>query len=276
MTLLISPAPFASTDPGLEFGNTTTYPYSPSRPHQGKDWKWRVSDVTRSRRVVAPAGGKVTRIYSSGGNNRGWGNRVEITVPATGVKIVAALNHLLTGSIAVKVGQTVEAGDYIGQMGATGETGGQVHLHEELWINGVRVDPDIYRKKHLPGTPASAGSNEEDDMPLNDADKKFIADAVAAGVKAEAGDAVWGSKNNASKRSFGGMLNGVWESVRIGKTGSWHHGKMYAVLLAVQRRVGALELGAAPTGEQLDELADELKASLPAAVAKELAKRLAS
>jgi hypothetical protein len=217
VTMLISPAPFASTDPGLEFGNTSVAPYSPSRPHRGKDWKWRTSDVTRSRRVVAPVGGKVTSVFGSGAFNEGWGNRVEITVPTTGVKVVSALNHLLTGSIAVKVGQTVKAGDYIGQMGATGETGGAVHLHEELWLNEDRVDPDIYRKKHLPGTPSSAGRPiEEDDMAMTPTERTALIEDIGAEVRRRIlADPIDAAKPLLSGRKFGPMT--VAEHLREGQ-----------------------------------------------------------
>lgn len=183
MTLLISPAPYGID--GLEFGNRTVWPYNEFRAHRGKDHKWRIFDVFRSRQVVAPVSGRVTAVWSTGGDNDGWGNRVEITVPATGHVIEAALNHLETGTIQVSVGDWVTAGDYIAQMGDTGEAGG-VHLHEELWIDGIRVDPDFYRTHHLPGTPALSGGpakpitpEEETDMPTSEE----IADVNWHGIK---------------------------------------------------------------------------------------------
>jgi len=42
--------------------------------------------------------------------------------------------------IAVTVGQKVQAGQLIGQIGKTGRVTGP-HLHWEVWINGVQVDP---------------------------------------------------------------------------------------------------------------------------------------
>lgn len=165
MVKLISPAPGGTR--GLAYGNTTVRPYSSSRPHRGQDWEREWRDLSRPRPVVAPVAGRVSKVYSGPGYNDGWGRRVEITVPASGVTIVAALNHL--ESVAVHVGQDVAPGEYIGEMGDSGETAG-VHLHEELWINGVRVDPNPYRSRDLPGTATTAGGGsrpfdpEEDDV----------------------------------------------------------------------------------------------------------------
>lgn len=155
MVKLISPAPAGM--PGLEFGNTTTRPYNAGRPHRGRDWQWRYANPVVSQRVVAPASGEVISVVGDGSYNQGWGNRVEILIPSSTHRIVSALNHLATGAIAARRGR-INAGDGIGQMGATGEAGG-VHLHEELWINGVRVDPDYYRAHDLPGTAATPAGN---------------------------------------------------------------------------------------------------------------------
>lgn len=43
-------------------------------------------------------------------------------------------------SLTVSVGQTVNAGQIIGSIGSTGRVSG-VHLHWELWVNGVPVEP---------------------------------------------------------------------------------------------------------------------------------------
>lgn len=70
----------------------------------------------------------------------GWGNYVRIK-HANGWSTLYA--HL--SSLNVRVGQTVTAGQVIGQMGNTGRSDGK-HLHLELWQpNGTRVDAE----KHL-------------------------------------------------------------------------------------------------------------------------------
>lgn len=218
MVQLISPAPFASTDKGLAFGNTTVKPYSPSRPHGGKDHKWSIARVVKSRQVHAPVTGKVVRVLSNGANNNGWGNYVDIEVIPG---IFVRLAHLLTGSIRVKAGDRITVGDRVGTMGATGETGGKVHLHEELWINGKRVDPDLYRGpqgRHLPGTepkPAPATSTpkpaapaaptmEEDEMvsyAIASDDKEGRVWAIKDGTKRHVSEPEWRIIKAAAKKA---------------------------------------------------------------------------
>ena len=157
MTRTTSPAPYGV--PGLEFGNTTERPYSPTRPHGGQDHQWRYADVARSRQTFASVTGTVTAAYNDGGYHNGWGNYVDVTVPTTdGSSVFARLAHHATGTVQVRVGDWVTGGETrIGTMGDTGDAGG-VHLHEELWINGRRVDPVIYRTRDIPGTPSTAAS----------------------------------------------------------------------------------------------------------------------
>ncbi len=60
--------------------------------------------------------------------------------------------HMYCGSIRVKQGQRVNQGDIIGGVGNTGSTGGTtgIHLHFELWKDGVETDPtDIINKGKL-------------------------------------------------------------------------------------------------------------------------------
>lgn len=150
MTRLISPAPKGLE--GIPFGYMQK-PYAPWNTHRGDDWKWRVLNPIASRKVVASAAGKVVSVYGGGGYNEGYGNRVVIEHPSVdGREIRTTYNHLASGSIKVKEGQTVQAGQHLGTMGATGEVNG-VHLHRELTINGVRVDARQYHNKDIPGTP---------------------------------------------------------------------------------------------------------------------------
>lgn len=153
MTKLISPAP-SGTD-GLPFGSAKK-PYSIFKRHKGKDWKWLYANPVGSKVTVAPIGGTVTVAYNDGGYHNELGNYVEIQVTRS-VKV--RLAHHETGSVRVRAGQEVKAGERIGTMGSTGKANGD-HLHEELWVDGKRVNPDAYRGekgKHLPGTPVPAG-----------------------------------------------------------------------------------------------------------------------
>lgn len=88
----------------------------------------------------------------------GGGDGLPITAPAAGIVVFAGpwtvrgnatvIDHgwgVYSGfwhqsAIQVVVGQTVNQGDVIGLVGGTGRVTG-AHLHWELWVNGVQVDP---------------------------------------------------------------------------------------------------------------------------------------
>lgn len=67
-----------------------------------------------------------------------YGNYVKID-HGEGVQTLYA--HL--SRLDVSVGDRVETGDILGQMGTTGKSTG-VHLHFEIWLDGDRVDPTPY------------------------------------------------------------------------------------------------------------------------------------
>ena len=144
---------------GLPFGATSS-PYSAARPHRGQDWGWRYSNPDASKRVYSNCTGVVIRVhdgYTTGKTqNEGWGNGVEIQVARN---VVSKLWHFNKGTIQVREGQSVTPETYIGPMGNSGWTNGETHLHEELWIDGVRVDPQYYRTNDIPGTGSTAGGN---------------------------------------------------------------------------------------------------------------------
>ncbi len=95
--------------------------------HNGID----ISGVS-NRTIFAAADGVVT---TASYQNNGYGNRVVIT-HSNG--LVTTYSHL--SSIAVQSGQTVQKGQAIGVMGATGNSTG-VHLHFEVYQNGSIVNP---------------------------------------------------------------------------------------------------------------------------------------
>ena len=86
--------------------------------------------------VVAAAAGTV--IHAASGYEGGYGNNVEIS---HGSGYVTKYAHL--SSINVHVGQTVQRGELIGRVGATGNAVG-AHLHFEVRVNGAPQNPTNY------------------------------------------------------------------------------------------------------------------------------------
>ncbi|MCS4277246.1 murein DD-endopeptidase MepM/ murein hydrolase activator NlpD [Mycetocola sp. BIGb0189] len=93
--------------------------------------------------VRAIFGGTVTFV----GNAGAFGNRVIVD---HGNGEVSLYGHLLTGSAEVKVGQTVEAGQILAGVGATGVVSGP-HLDLKIEIDGQMTDPAAFlRSKGVP------------------------------------------------------------------------------------------------------------------------------
>ncbi len=106
-------------------------------------------------------------IYFHGGLDWGLCDTKNIFAPASGVVVYTGqltvrgnatiLDHgwgIFTGywhqsEIDVQVGQRVEAGQMIGQIGATGRVTGD-HLHWEIWAGGVQVDPLVWLREEYP------------------------------------------------------------------------------------------------------------------------------
>lgn len=116
--------------------------------HRGDDWGFLLANPTETQKILASADGEVITAYAGSDYNGGWGRRIRIR-HAGGA--VTTYNHMRAGGVHVSVGQHVVAGQHIGDMGESGSASGR-HLHHELEINGVRVDPAPYYSKHLPGT----------------------------------------------------------------------------------------------------------------------------
>lgn len=157
---LIRPAPYSPLT--LAFGATSA-PYSPSRPHGGEDWGWSESNYDASIRIISAAPGRVRAVQNGFGvgetQNRGWGNRLEVDVTS---RVMIAYNHLRSNSFLVQQNQMIDAGIQVATMGNTGWTGGAVHLHFEVWLDGDRVDPAPYYNRDLPGTPLVTPQPEDD------------------------------------------------------------------------------------------------------------------
>ncbi|MBC7723779.1 MAG: M23 family metallopeptidase [Burkholderiaceae bacterium] len=91
--------------------------------------------------IGAIADGVVSDVSTAGA----YGNHVLIDHVINGQKVQSLYAHMLYGSIAVAVGQTVTVGQLVGQVGSTGASTG-AHLHLEVHLDGTPVDPYAWLK----------------------------------------------------------------------------------------------------------------------------------
>lgn len=106
--------------------------YPPSPWHRGIDWP-------KPHGTPIPACGDGTVIMAQDTGDL-WGNYIRID---HGDGVWTAYAHLHYGGIYVSVGDTVTRGQIIGGVGTTGPSTGN-HLHFEVWVDGERIDPEIY------------------------------------------------------------------------------------------------------------------------------------
>lgn len=111
--------------------------------------------------IASIAAGRVITVNQV--DNGGLGIYVEVEHIINGERVVSVYGHMLAGSIPVKVGDVVNVGDEVGKVGNTGSSTG-AHLHLEIHIGGVKVDPFAYLKANnnpavvvdRPGQPVQA------------------------------------------------------------------------------------------------------------------------
>lgn len=116
------------------FGNRGTVcgnGYCTSSGHRGIDFAGGCSSS-----IFAAKGGTVIFAGYSGS----WGNYIKVD---HGGGVVTAYAHIKPGGYNVSYGDRVRAGQVIAYIGNTGASTG-CHLHFEVWLNGVRVDPAPY------------------------------------------------------------------------------------------------------------------------------------
>lgn len=122
--LVESIAPAGSVVRPLPFFNHFGEPYA---GHKGTDYM-----VDRGTPIYAIADGVVV---ASDENGPGWGVYVKIAHNIGGQSVTSLYAHMLYGSRRVAVGDTVRAGQIIGQVSDTGLAFG-THLHLEIYVNG--------------------------------------------------------------------------------------------------------------------------------------------
>lgn len=144
MTVLVRPTPSSYESRGWIEGS-----------HRGIDYGHEYTE--RSMEILAAVDGVVLDVYEGSGYNGGWGRRIRID---HGHGVVTTYNHIRPGGVLVQPGQRVVAGQLIARMGSSGAATG-THLHFEVYINGVRVDPQPYFSTDLPGTGSGGSSGNE-------------------------------------------------------------------------------------------------------------------
>ncbi len=171
--LTVEPATIdpAVNDPEFQKITDLTAPASPQKYWQGIFQAPMISDFFTSRfgnRRIYIGLGTDEKFYSfHSGLDFGGGVGLQISAPADGVVIFAGpltvrgnatiIDHgwgVYSGmwhqsQIDVQVGQTVKAGDVIGLVGGTGRVTG-AHLHWEVWVNGIQVDPMDWLENSYP------------------------------------------------------------------------------------------------------------------------------
>lgn len=108
------------------FGTRSILNGQPRSPHSGADF-----NSATGTPIKSPSAGRVVLA----GDRYYTGNTVMID---HGLGLFSLFAHL--SEIGVKVGDTVNAGDIVGKVGATGRVTGP-HLHWSVRLNGARVDP---------------------------------------------------------------------------------------------------------------------------------------
>lgn len=129
-------------------------PRPPLPPHHG--WDFGFYEQNPDYRVFAVEAGTVTKASRS----VGMGFYIEVDHGGYSTRY----NHLRDAGL-VSVGDHVSRGQRIGTMGSTGTESFGTHLHFEVWVNGVRVDPAPYFSGTAGGdvTPIVIEEPEEED-----------------------------------------------------------------------------------------------------------------
>lgn len=112
----------------------------PGRSHLGQDFAAPVGTP-----INAAMKGCVSRSTES---YQGYGVTIQIESIVDGQAVSTVYSHMTYGSRAVEVGDCVDEGQYIGDVGSTGYVFGSC-LHFEVHINTVAVDPLPWLKKNV-------------------------------------------------------------------------------------------------------------------------------
>lgn len=112
----------------------------PGRSHLGQDFAAPVGTP-----INAAMKGCVSRSTES---YQGYGVTIQIESIVDGQAVSTVYSHMTYGSRAVEVGDCVEEGQYIGDVGSTGYVFGSC-LHFEIHVNTVPIDPRPWLAKNV-------------------------------------------------------------------------------------------------------------------------------
>jgi len=128
---LVAPGSGLVRRPLMSFNNFGT-PYA---GHRGTDYM-----ADRGTPIYSVADGTVVASSESG---PGWGVYVKVAHNINGTNVTSLYAHMDWGTRAVQVGDTVSAGQLLGQVGDTGRAFG-THLHLEIVIDGTYVNGEAW------------------------------------------------------------------------------------------------------------------------------------
>ncbi|WP_431803001.1 M23 family metallopeptidase [Microbacterium sp. bgisy203] len=123
---------------------SNTYLSQFSRPHRGVDL---TPGLGADIHVIAAG---TVRIATEAGGD--YGVTVVVDHIIDGQLVSTRYAHMIRGSLAVSVGETVTAGQVLGKVGETGKATGP-HLHFEVLLGGTtHIDPMPWMQEHTTGT----------------------------------------------------------------------------------------------------------------------------
>lgn len=123
---------------------SNTYLSQFSRPHRGVDL---TPGLGADIHVIAAG---TVRIATEAGGD--YGVTVVVDHIIDGQLVSTRYAHMIRGSLAVSVGDTVTAGQVLGKVGETGKATGP-HLHFEVLLGGTtHIDPMPWMQEHTTGT----------------------------------------------------------------------------------------------------------------------------
>jgi len=97
----------------------------------------------------APIGAVAAGTVQVSGTYFSYGTAVVIDHVVDGREVSTLYGHMIPGSSPLKVGDTVEAGEFIGKVGSSGVSTG-AHLHLEVWMDGVTpIDPEAWLEARI-------------------------------------------------------------------------------------------------------------------------------